>query len=202
MVVTIALSTKQRKKLRVVSADTWVNHLISISTKCFRLSDYFSQKWCFQTCYCRWRDWTKHLVQSSSHVACCIVKRHDILPESKLVMTCQLFPNENRCWYKNVSSSQTVSLLNLQKIWGILGFWTKLPFPGPNGSIWPLEECISLFDALKVYLQPKMTLCIFSLHRKWYRTRIQARAPSSSVSSLRPTACNCVVSGHSGSHRG
>lgn len=122
--------------------------------------------------------------------------------ESKLVMTCQLFPNENRCLYKNVSSSQTVSLLNLQKIWGILGFWTKLPFPGPNGSIWPLEECISLFDALKVYLQPKMTLCIFSLHRKWYRTGIQARAPSSSVSSLRPTACNCVVSGHSGSHRG
>lgn len=103
----LLLCWKNREKSCGWSQQIHVNHLISISTKCFRLSDdYFHPKWRFQTCYYRWRDRTEHHVQSSPHIACWIIKRHDIcmnqagndmsvLPEwqQMLAQKCPIIPN-------------------------------------------------------------------------------------------------------------
>lgn len=94
-------------------------------------------------------DWTKHLVQSSLHLAGCIIKRHNTLFESKMVITCQLFLNENRYWYKSVQSSQIIPLLSLQKIWDSLEFWGMLPLAAPKSLISPLEEWVSLLGSIK-----------------------------------------------------
>lgn len=96
VVVTMALFTKQpQKNFWVILADTWVNHLTSISTKCFR----FSQKWHFSDVLLQVNWLNQASVQPFMHVVGYTTKSLNIPSESIMVTMCWLFLNENKYWY-------------------------------------------------------------------------------------------------------
>lgn len=164
MVVTIAL-LKNREKSCGWSQQIHVNHLISISTKCFRLSDdYFHPKWRFSDMLLQVKGPNRTSRSVISHIACWIIKRHDICM-NQLVMTCQCFLNDNRCWHKNVPSSQIVPFIKssedlgnssvLQKAVTVRSSWLHLTLRRIYFPVWFLGESI-LFSPSKV------TWCIFT----------------------------------------